>query len=81
MARAVYKNSDVYIFDDPLSALDAHVAHQVIVLYDCLDNTISVRDRVYQHYLRRPYLQYPIFISPSVDFSKLTNLFSVYVQD
>ncbi|XVE94233.1 hypothetical protein REPUB_Repub01dG0264000 [Reevesia pubescens] len=29
MARAVYSNSDVYIFDDPLSALDAHVAQQV----------------------------------------------------
>lgn len=29
MARAVYSNSDVYIFDDPLSALDAHVARQV----------------------------------------------------
>jgi len=25
MARAVYSNFDVYIFDDPLSALDAHV--------------------------------------------------------
>jgi ABC-type multidrug transport system fused ATPase/permease subunit len=30
MARAVYSNSDIYIFDDPLSALDAHVARQVI---------------------------------------------------
>ena len=30
MARAVYSNSDVYIFDDPLSALDAHVAQQVL---------------------------------------------------
>uniref|UniRef100_A0A9I9CQY3 ABC-type xenobiotic transporter n=1 Tax=Cucumis melo TaxID=3656 RepID=A0A9I9CQY3_CUCME len=29
MARAVYSNSDVYIFDDPLSALDAHVGQQV----------------------------------------------------
>ncbi|XWS55359.1 hypothetical protein CRYUN_Cryun10bG0167800 [Craigia yunnanensis] len=29
MARAVFSNSDVYIFDDPLSALDAHVARQV----------------------------------------------------
>lgn len=29
MARAVYSNSDVYVFDDPLSALDAHVARQV----------------------------------------------------
>ncbi|KAL2974547.1 hypothetical protein AAZX31_14G111300 [Glycine max] len=30
MSRAVYSNSDVYIFDDPLSALDAHVARQVL---------------------------------------------------
>ncbi|XVE48508.1 hypothetical protein DITRI_Ditri01bG0007400 [Diplodiscus trichospermus] len=29
IARAVYSNSDVYIFDDPLSALDAHVAQRV----------------------------------------------------
>ncbi|XP_056844454.1 ABC transporter C family member 12-like [Raphanus sativus] len=33
MARAVYSNSDVYIFDDPLSALDAHVAQQVFNLF------------------------------------------------
>lgn len=34
MARAVYSNSDVYIFDDPLSALDAHVAQQVLYNVD-----------------------------------------------
>ena len=36
MARAVYSNSDVFIFDDPLSALDAHVGQQVnnsLVIY------------------------------------------------
>jgi ABC-type bacteriocin/lantibiotic exporter with double-glycine peptidase domain len=32
MARAVYSDSDVYIFDDPLSALDAHVGRQVCSL-------------------------------------------------
>lgn len=36
MARAVYSNSDVYIFDDPLSALDAHVARQVAATSWCL---------------------------------------------
>ncbi|XP_030479473.1 ABC transporter C family member 12 [Cannabis sativa] len=29
IARAVYSNADVYMFDDPLSALDAHVGRQV----------------------------------------------------
>lgn len=33
MARALYSAADVYIFDDPLSALDARVARQVFVSY------------------------------------------------
>nr|AIU41637.1 ABC transporter family protein [Hevea brasiliensis] len=44
MARAVYSNSDVYIFDDPLSALDAHVARQV---FDkCIKGELSAKTRV-----------------------------------
>ena len=39
MARAVYSNSDVYIFDDPLSALDAHVARQVSLMLS--DSTLD----------------------------------------
>lgn len=38
MARAVYSDSDVYIFDDPLSALDAHVARQVALLLITISN-------------------------------------------
>lgn len=79
MARAVYKNSDVYIFDDPFSALDAHVAHQVIIFYECLENTISVRERGYQHYLRKLSINVQSSYRPPVDFSKLTNLFRVHV--
>nr|DAD37246.1 TPA_asm: hypothetical protein HUJ06_007887 [Nelumbo nucifera] len=44
MARAVYSNSDVYIFDDPLSALDAHVARQV---FDkCIKDELRGKTRV-----------------------------------
>ncbi|XP_010460830.1 PREDICTED: ABC transporter C family member 11 isoform X1 [Camelina sativa] len=44
MARAVYSSTDVYIFDDPLSALDAHVAHQV---FDrCMKDELKGKTRV-----------------------------------
>ncbi|KAF6161018.1 hypothetical protein GIB67_007659 [Kingdonia uniflora] len=44
MARAVYSNSDVYIFDDPLSALDAHVGRQV---FDkCIKDQLRGKTRV-----------------------------------
>ncbi|XP_019185928.1 PREDICTED: ABC transporter C family member 12-like isoform X2 [Ipomoea nil] len=44
MARAVYSNSDVYIFDDPLSALDAHVAQQVF--NNCIKEELQGKTRV-----------------------------------
>lgn len=30
LARAVYANKDIYLMDDPISALDAHVRKQII---------------------------------------------------
>ncbi|KAM7270310.1 hypothetical protein ACFE04_029524 [Oxalis oulophora] len=44
MARAVYSNSDVYIFDDPLSALDAHVGKQVF--NSCIKEELRGKTRV-----------------------------------
>ncbi|GBG83673.1 hypothetical protein CBR_g37475 [Chara braunii] len=44
IARAVFANADVYIFDDPLSALDSHVARQVFDL--CIKGTLADKTRV-----------------------------------
>ncbi|KAI9198325.1 hypothetical protein LWI28_013908 [Acer negundo] len=44
MARAVYSNSDVYIFDDPLSALDAHVGWQVF--NSCIKEELRGKTRI-----------------------------------
>ncbi|GAB4829410.1 Canalicular multispecific organic anion transporter 1 [Ancistrocladus abbreviatus] len=44
MARAVYSNSDVYIFDDPLSALDSHVGRQVFE--KCIKEELKEKTRV-----------------------------------
>ncbi|KAJ4837827.1 Canalicular multispecific organic anion transporter 1 [Turnera subulata] len=44
MARAVYSNSDVYIFDDPLSALDAHVGREVF--NSCIKEMLQDKTRV-----------------------------------
>jgi ABC-type Mn2+/Zn2+ transport system ATPase subunit len=44
LARAVYQMADVYLLDDPLSAVDAHVAK---TLYDlCICNTLKGKTRV-----------------------------------
>ncbi|ESW20774.1 hypothetical protein PHAVU_005G013500 [Phaseolus vulgaris] len=44
IARAVYSNSDVYIFDDPLSALDAHIAQEVF--RNCIKEELRGKTRV-----------------------------------
>lgn len=44
MARAVYSDSDVYVFDDPLSALDAHVGRQVFER--CIKGELRGKTRV-----------------------------------
>lgn len=44
IARAVYADTDVYLFDDPLSALDAHVGQEVFS--KCISKTGSLRHRL-----------------------------------
>ena len=48
LARAVYHNADVYLFDDPLSAVDAHVGkhifENVIGPQGCLQNKVLQRN-------------------------------------
>ncbi|KAF5764679.1 putative ABC-type xenobiotic transporter [Helianthus annuus] len=44
MARAVYSSSDVYVFDDPLSALDAHVGRQIFE--KCIKEELRGKTRV-----------------------------------
>lgn len=44
IARAVYADADVYLMDDPLSALDAHVSGQVFDM--CMSNDGVLKDRL-----------------------------------
>lgn len=44
IARAVYADADVYLFDDPLSALDSHVSKEVFT--KCISNRGVLRDKL-----------------------------------
>ncbi|XP_025162191.1 multidrug resistance-associated protein 4 isoform X2 [Harpegnathos saltator] len=44
LARAVYRNADIYLFDDPLSAVDTHVGAQ---LFDeCISDFLRDKTRI-----------------------------------
>ena len=44
LARALYQDADIYIFDDPLSALDAHVGRHVF--YKAISDILKTKTRV-----------------------------------
>ncbi|KAG4114411.1 hypothetical protein ERO13_D12G044900v2 [Gossypium hirsutum] len=66
LARAVYSNSDVYIFDDPLSSLDAHVAQQVFSR--CIKEELQGKTRILVtnqlHFL--PHVDYILLVANGV---------------
>lgn len=44
LARAVYRDADIYLFDDPLSAVDIHVSKH---LYDiCINEYLANKTRI-----------------------------------
>jgi ATP-binding cassette subfamily C (CFTR/MRP) protein 1 len=45
LARAVYQKSDVYLLDDPLSAVDAHVGAHIFT--HVIDGLLADRTRIW----------------------------------
>ncbi len=44
LARAVYADKDIYLLDDPLSALDAHVGEKIMV--NCISEHLKGKTRI-----------------------------------
>ncbi|KAF7327422.1 ABC transporter protein [Mycena kentingensis (nom. inval.)] len=63
ICRSIYSDTDIQIFDDPLSALDAHVGKAVF--HNVLQNTLSGKTRILVthalHFL--PYVDYIIALA------------------
>ena len=71
MARAVYRRADVYLLDDPLSAVDAHVGLRIFE--SCIAGTLRGRTVLFvTHQLQvpppAPFLQILLFIFPFSNF-------------
>jgi ATP-binding cassette, subfamily C (CFTR/MRP), member 4 len=41
LARAVYRDADIYLLDDPFSAVDVHVG--IHIFQSCIKNVLKVR--------------------------------------
>ncbi|XP_049951742.1 ATP-binding cassette sub-family C member 4-like [Schistocerca serialis cubense] len=44
LARAVYRDADIYLLDDPLSAVDTHVGKQLF--QDCVNGYLATKTRI-----------------------------------
>ena len=49
IARALYQDSDIYLFDDPFSALDAHTGSHLFKVLSYLNSTVLLQNIVYSY--------------------------------
>ena len=80
VARAVYNNADIYMLDDPLSAVDSHVGKHIfknVIGNDgLLQNKVKIENRPSQEVWNERNENIKI-INPAFDKTKLKNLSGV----
>jgi ATP-binding cassette subfamily C (CFTR/MRP) protein 4 len=76
LARAVYRDADIYLLDDPLSAVDAHVARQIFdkCILDHLQNNCVVLVTHQTQYLQSVDRIYLLDSGMIADIGKYENL-------